>query len=268
MNPCLPACRPAAHTGERLDVILKTMKRLLLVFICNSIIGYSLFSQNTFLNGIYISPVEGLESTVYEFKNDTFIHTSGDVFECGVRGTTQKGIYSIQGNKIYFKPLSPETFQKSIVKYSKEQFRSDRYDIGVQIYTSKYDTNFYFEVFIYDTTNSVFPFITLFASNKWITFSYGGKQRISKIEIISGCYEKVELEFDPDFYGKHNYEINLAEKLHNYVYREPYIWDLIEIKPKFIIVRQSYSSYKTLMVKSEYVTDEFISTGVFTEKNE
>jgi hypothetical protein len=238
------------------------MKKAFLLFILIDLLGYSLLSQNTKLSGIYVSPIQGMENTVYEFENDTFITTSGD-FDIG---ETLKGLYSIKNDKIYFTPLPPKSFQKSEVKYDKEEYRRDRYDFSIQVRTPENDTSFFFELYVYDSINKNFPFITMYSSKQWLGFSYGGKQRIKKLEIISLCYENIELEFDPSFYGRHAYEINLAKKIHNYVFRSPYTWEIIEINPKYIRVRPDYSEYPMLMVKKEYVTNEFIKTGVFKDK--
>jgi hypothetical protein len=231
-------------------------------------LGLTVLSQNLKLYGIYVSPMEGMENTVYEFRNDTFMYTSGDFFECGVRGETQKGIYSIKDGKINFSPLSPENFQKSIVKYEKEKFRQDRYDFVIHVKGLKNDTSLYFEINLFDSLSLDFPFLTINSSKDWLYFAYGGSQKIKKIEIVAFCYERIKLDFDPSYYGRHIYEIRLAEKVHNYVYRSPYTWEIIEIKPKYIRVMPDYSVYPMIMVKGEYVTDDFIETGVFKEKIE
>jgi hypothetical protein len=244
------------------------MKKVFLLLILIDLLKYSVLSQNSIVSGIYVSQIQGMENTVYEFKNDTFITTSGDVIECCVIGETQKGLYSIKNDKIYFTPLPPKSFQKSEVKYDKEEYRYDRYDISIQVRAPENDTAFFFELYVYDSIDVDNPFITMYSSKQWLGFSYGGKQRIKKLKIISLCYENIELEFDPSFYGRHVYEINLAKKVHNYVYRSPYTWEIIEINPKYIRVRPDYSEYPMLMVKREYVTDDFIETGVFKEKME
>jgi hypothetical protein len=225
---------------------------------------YALFAQQNSLNGTYVSPMIGMENMVYKFENDTFMYTSGDVIECGVVGSTEKGLYSIENKKITFVPLPPKYFQKSVINYDKEDYRNDRYDFSITVSNLRRDSIItQFELSIFDSTDFILPFLSIISMDSVLYFSYGGEQNIVKIELEACGYEKIQLDFNPSFHGRHNYYIGLAEQEYNYVYRLPYSWSLIEIKPKFIKVKNYFGTM--LMVKKEYVTKEFIKTGVFNE---
>jgi hypothetical protein len=240
------------------------MKKEIFIIICVCFLSCELFSQQNTLNGTYVSPMIGMENIVYIFEKDTFMYTSGDVIECGVRGETEKGLYSIENKKINFVPLPPKYFQKSVITYDKEDYRNDRYDFSITVSNLQRDSIItQFDLCLFDSTDLILPFLSITSMDSVLYFSYGGIQNIVKIELEACGYEKILLDFDPAFHGRHNYSIRLEEKVYNYVYRPPYSWSLIEIKPRFIKVK--HWGETMLMVKSEYVTNEFIKTGLFNE---
>lgn len=241
------------------------MKRYISVIIFVILSDFISFSQNKIQDGIYMSSFVDMQSMIYEFKNDTFIHSSGDYIECGVRGETLKGLYSIKGKKILFKPFPPSYFQKSVVEYRKEDYRYDRYDFEISITELKNDSAVNeFEIELYDSSSVSIPFLIINGSNGKLNFSYGGIQKITKICLKPCYFENVQLNFDSLFHGRHIYNIKLAPMYNRYVDRGQFSFDIIDITSKFINIY--FGSEPLLLVKKEFVTDEFMRTGIFTEK--
>lgn len=242
------------------------MKRYISIIIFVILNDFISFSQNKIQDGIYMSSISvGMESMIYEFKNDTFIHSSGDYIECGIMGETRKGLYSVKDKKIFFKPFPPSYFQKSLVQYKKEDYRYDRYDFEISITRLENDSfDNEFEIELYDSLNLNLPFLVVSGSRGKLNFSYGGIQKITKICLKSCRFENVQLDFEPLFYGRHIYDIKLAQMVERYVDYGQFSFDIIDITPKFIKIY--FGSQPLLLVKKEFVTNEFLTKGIFTEK--
>lgn len=239
------------------------MKKYLHILVLIAISNISSFSQNKILDGIYVSRVEGM---VYKFKNDTFSHSYGDYIDadCGVIGETVKGKYLIENNQIKFSPLSPRHFQKSLVQYKKENYWDQRFDFEFSVTNLLNDSLIdEFTIDLYDSIN-FFPFMMINGFNGKAKISYSGIQKIKRIELRSGCYERLRLDFDSLFGGRHIYSIKLASMTENFVEAKPFSFKLIDINPKYIKIY--FGNKPIFLVKEEYVTDEFIKTGVFIGK--
>jgi hypothetical protein len=225
-----------------------------------------LFSQSRIPDGIYNSQIFTLGNEVYEFHGDTFLYRFGDTYsyDCHAQCSAIKGTYKISRGRIYFTPFTLSNLLKSEIRYSKKDtFPVRRFNFNFSIRDLKSDsflTNSSIQLF--ETGNKFAPFLTLFPTDGKISFSYEGIENIEKLLVDANCFESIQLDFDSLFFGTHEYAVNLAEKEENYETREPYSLELIKMTDKYLVVKGSHSF---ILLKKEYVTSEFLKTGIYKE---
>jgi hypothetical protein len=192
--------------------------------------GMSLKSQDRFEDGMYCSPIIGIEGIRYKFYADTFETYKA----CDLGCLTTKGIYKIVGNKINFYPLDPELFKKSIVMYRKGQENINipyvkpynEFEFHVNFKDNQGQKNNY-TIWLRDSLDKAI--MTFHCNGDTFNICNFNVPFLDKIK-ISGCdgnSEELTLKYDKKFIGEHIFDIQIANDDKHYIKDDTFSINLV-----------------------------------------
>jgi hypothetical protein len=232
--------------------------KTILVSIFIAICYFSCPCQDIISNGHYQSPYFVSLNSNYIFNGDTFY----TYIPFAHMKYTVKGTYEIIGDKIFFYPIAPEKFRKSVVTYEKSNFYRNFFN------------NFWFTVHCKNPNHKNFLYKVRFSFKNSLNGSslsvqsngdslnvfFSGRTSIDQISIGTSSFEKTHedilLEFDDKCFGHHYYNITLAEDSNTYFSPVSYSFNIFNRTSSGFFLCNSKDTVEYR--KTELCTDEFL----------